>query len=435
MTDELARMARRLVLALLLACAALAVIAGGAQAVVVTVDGHRLSYQPLRGAAERGEARPNVRSRVKPASKKGLTWHGGPVMSSNTNYAIYWDPAGGSSFPAGYEAGIDKWFGDIEHDSGSLTNTDSVLAQYHGEGSTFANYDSHFAGPLIDTDPYPANGCNAAPKCFTREQIEAELASFVQGHGLPADLQHMYFLLTPEGVESCLEEQGHSCSAGAKHAFYCMYHDYIELSKGGTIVFANAPYVPGLRCGDESNTPNNKLSDEEIAGGIAHEHSEGVTDPTLKAWYETSKGNEVADKCRTFQEATEYGAPLGTAEDGSKYNQLINGDKYWYQQEWSNEAEACKQRALGTPAVTKVAPKTGPASGGTAVTISGSGFTSTSTVAFGTAAASEVVFHSPSSITATSPPGSTGVVDVRVTNGAGTSPVVSKDHFKYKKAR
>jgi len=434
MTEELARMARRLVPAVLLACAALALAAGGAQAVIVKVDGHRVSYQPLPGSSASGQARPNVRSQVKPASKKGLTWHGGPVMSTNTNYAIYWDPAGAPSFPAGYEAGIDKWFEDLEHDSGGALNTDSVLAQYHGEGGTFANYDSHFAGALLDTDPYPANGCSAAPKCITQEQIETELSNFVQAHGLPADLGHMYFLLTPEGVESCFEEQGHSFSAGAKHPLYCMYHSFIELAKG-TILFANDPYVPGLHCGDEANTPNNRFSDEELAGGLVHEHSEGVTDPTLNAWFENAQGNEVGDKCRTFAEATEYGTPLGTAEDGSKYNQLIDGDKYWYQQEWSNEAGACRQRALELPAVTKIKPKVGPATGGTEVTITGSGFTSTSTVAFGEAPASEVVFHSSTSITATSPPSSPGAVNVRVTNGLGTSAIVSKDRFKYKKAK
>jgi IPT/TIG domain len=435
MTDEVTRMARRLVLLTLITCAALAGAAGGAQAVVVSVGGQPVSYQPLRGATGRGQAQPNVGSQTKPARKsKGVTWHGGPVMTSNTNYAIYWDPAGAPSFPAGYEAGVDNWFEDLEHDSGGLLNTDSVLSQYHGEGSTFANYDSHFAGALTDTDPYPANGCSSAPTCLTRAQLETELSNFVQAHGLPADLTHMYFLLTPEEVESCFEEQGHQCSAGAEHAFYCMYHDFIEVPKGGTIIFADAPYVPGLRCGDEKNTPNNKVSDEELAGGLVHEHSEAVTDPTLKAWYETQHGNEVADKCRTFEEATEFGAPLGTAEDGSKYNQVVNSDKYWYQQMWSNEAGACRQRAGEAPTVRKIAPKTGPAGGGTAVTITGTGFTNTSTVAFGVAAGTEVIFHSATSITATSPAGS-GTVDVRVTNALGTSPIVSKDHFKYKQAK
>ena len=35
-------------------------------------------------------------------------------------------------------------------------------------------------------------------------------------------------------------------------------------------------------------------------------------------------------------------APLGTASNGAKYNQVINGHFYWYQQEWSNQTnDAC----------------------------------------------------------------------------------------------
>src|SRR5262249_37799762 len=38
------------------------------------------------------------------------------------------------------------------------------------------------------------------------------------------------------------------------------------------------------------------------------------------------------------------GAALGTAPNGAKYNQLINGHLYWYQEEWSNQGHVCLQR-------------------------------------------------------------------------------------------
>ena len=46
----------------------------------------------------------------------------------------------------------------------------------------------------------------------------------------------------------------------------------------------------------------------------------------------------------TRESDTEYGAPLGTAPDGAKYNQVIDGHLYWYQQEWSNQSQQCLQR-------------------------------------------------------------------------------------------
>jgi hypothetical protein len=431
------RRGRRLALLTVLACAALAVAAAGAQAVIVTVGGSRLSLEPLPGAAAKGGgAAPALRAAgAKPMAKKPLVYHNGPVMPSNTNYVIYWDPSGGSAFPAGYQAGINGWFEDLAHDSGGVQNTDSVLTQYGDEFGNFANYDSHFAGSFVDTDPYPASGCSAAAKCLSGAQIRNETIAFVAAHSLPTDLEHMYFLLTPKEVESCTDTKEKVCSAGTgqPHAAYCAYHEYIELPKGG-IVFANVPYIGGLGCGDESNRPNGSVTDEELAGGLVHEHSEAVTDPTLHAWYD-EQGNEVGDKCRVFAQEDEYGTPLGKAPNGSFYNQVVDGDLYWYQQEWSNEAAVCSQRKLALPTIKKMKPKNGPEAGGTAVVITGTGFTPSATVRFGEAPATEVKYTSSTSITAVSPAHVLGTVEVTVTTGGGTSALTKKDRFKYKKAK
>ena len=182
------------------------------------------------------------------------------------------------------------------------------------------------------------------------------------------------------------------------------------------------------------NTRTNSPSDAALLGGLSHEHNESTTDPELNAWY-ASNGEENGDKCRTFNDASEYGTPLGKAPDGSRYNQLINGDEYWYQQEWSNEGSTCLQRlgsVSATPVVTKLAPKTGLAAGGTTVTITGSGLTGATAVSFGATAASSFKVNSSTSISAVSPAGTSGTVDVTVTTPAGTSASSSADHFKYK---
>jgi IPT/TIG domain len=82
------------------------------------------------------------------------------------------------------------------------------------------------------------------------------------------------------------------------------------------------------------------------------------------------------------------------------------------------------------PATSGVAPGSGPAAGGTAVTITGTNFTGATAVKFGNVAASFSV-NSATSITATSPAGAAGTVDVSVTTPAGTSPVVAADQFTY----
>src|SRR4029077_11885924 len=115
--------------------------------------------------------------------------------------------------------------------------------QYGALGGEFANYNSHFGGALIDTDPYPLNGCAAAPTCLTGAQLEEEIGKFVVAHKLPHDLTHEYFLLTPPGVEDCAETT--ACSAGSSLGVYCAYHSFIPLA-GGNIIYANGPYVTGI---------------------------------------------------------------------------------------------------------------------------------------------------------------------------------------------
>jgi hypothetical protein len=82
------------------------------------------------------------------------------------------------------------------------------------------------------------------------------------------------------------------------------------------------------------------------------------------------------------------------------------------------------------PTVTRVEPAEGPASGGTAVTITGSGFTSASTVSFGAVEAGGVTFESATQIKAVSPAGS-GTVEVTVTSGGVTSATSPADSFSY----
>src|SRR6202011_3920851 len=67
------------------------------------------------------------------------------------------------------------------------------------------------------------------------------------------------------------------------------------------------------------------------------------------------------------------------------------------------------------PTVSAVSPSSGLLAGGTPVTITGTGFTWAGAVHFGTGAASAVTVVSDTSVTATSPAGSAGVVDVTVT--------------------
>ena len=86
-----------------------------------------------------------------------MTYHGGPVMHSNTTYAIYWVPAG-STVSANYTSLISGFFQNVATDSGAVTNVYSTTTQYT-DATGSAAYSSTFGGAVVDTTPFPA-GCS-----------------------------------------------------------------------------------------------------------------------------------------------------------------------------------------------------------------------------------------------------------------------------------
>lgn len=82
------------------------------------------------------------------------------------------------------------------------------------------------------------------------------------------------------------------------------------------------------------------------------------------------------------------------------------------------------------PVVSGVSPSGGVKTGGTEVTISGSGFLAGASVQFEGRLATSVHFNSETSLTAISPPG-TGTANVTVSTTGGTSAVSENDHFDY----
>jgi alpha-tubulin suppressor-like RCC1 family protein len=87
---------------------------------------------------------------------------------------------------------------------------------------------------------------------------------------------------------------------------------------------------------------------------------------------------------------------------------------------------------LVAPVIAKVAPKAGPKTGGTIVTITGKELSGATAVSFG-ANAARVITAGATSITVESPPGAVGTVNVTVTTPGGTSTSNTHTRFKYKK--
>ncbi|HWG09109.1 MAG TPA: alkaline phosphatase family protein [Solirubrobacteraceae bacterium] len=82
------------------------------------------------------------------------------------------------------------------------------------------------------------------------------------------------------------------------------------------------------------------------------------------------------------------------------------------------------------PTVTGVAPASGPAGGGTSVSVAGTGFVGATSVRFGASRASTYTTESSSAMTVSSPALPAGNVDVTVTTPNGTSAVTLSDRFR-----
>ena len=67
---------------------------------------------------------------------------------------------------------------------------------------------------------------------------------------------------------------------------------------------------------------------------LAHDDHIVITDEQGSAWFD-SQGAENGDKC-----AWNFGTVSGPA--GAEYNQVINGNLYYLQQEWSNATSGCR---------------------------------------------------------------------------------------------
>jgi plastocyanin len=350
-----------------------AIGASSASAIIKTLpNGQATSYLPLRSAAP---AAPGPFD----TAFDNMDYNGGPVMPSNTDYMLMWSPSGLSAYPDGYVSGLSQYFKDLAHDSGGNQNVDSVGPQYNDLTGAVANYDVHFGGVLVDTDPYPASDCivnDPVTNCLSDAQIQQEIASFVTANNLPTDLSHEYYLLTPPNVASCFSNNPNTnfdgCSANISplrpFAAYCAYHENTATST--MIFYANMPFVAdNVHCQD-GHYPNGLISDGEINGGLSHEHMESVTDPIPNdAWtigWGADHGAEIGDVCNRVR-----GTPLGTAPNGSPYNQLINGHPYWYQTEWSNYTHSCVQRVT-LPKPASLAKETVTAGSGTDMTFDAS---------------------------------------------------------------
>ncbi len=331
--------------AVALAAAVLALTAAPAPAVVTTTAEGPVSYLPLNQAAPHSAA--SVPASV-PTGEPPLLYHGGPVMHSQTSYAIFWAPSG-YPFPSGYTGAITSYLKDVAGDSGKASNVYSVSAQYT-DGVGRAAYSDSYGGLVNDPHAFPTTG-SCAPytgaevftACVSDENLEAEVEAVAGEQGWPSGLGAEYYVVLPPHVGSCF---GTACFDER----FCAYHSYTLTNER---IYANISYSPGdpFGCG-VGEYPNGHANGnvDDTLSSLSHEANESITDPTLEAWYD-EEGLENGDECRNTPSGEDYGPALG-GSGGTLFNQAIGAGHYYLQQEWSNEVDDCVQRVeAATPLI------------------------------------------------------------------------------------
>ncbi|MCU1336557.1 MAG: hypothetical protein JWO19_2138 [Bryobacterales bacterium] len=276
----------------------------------------------------------------------------GPVMRNPTNYLIFWQPPGRLAFPAGYQAGVEKFFQNV-----GGTPYYNIVTQYGDTtGVPVPNAASLGAPSYTDTTTAPPSGCNgtatgtvgSTPNCPLTDgdiQNEVNVAIAANPAWTAAGINVEYFVFTPSDVGECsgLQKDGvtWNCFAitggvGTNQAgVFCAYHSFF----GGNKIYAFQPFASNGSCYPSAAIVNlgypNSQAVDVVLGEVSHEMIESNTDPHLDAWTGTGGGDdEIGDKCNFIYG---YLAPDGT-------NMVLNGNRFKIQEEFSNDVTACTKR-------------------------------------------------------------------------------------------
>jgi hypothetical protein len=245
------------------------------------------------------------------------------------------------TFDAQYETLINRYLADVAADSNGNANVYSVATQYYDNpGHVQIQYQSTVGGSYVSHDPLPANGCDDGldTYCLTDQQLQNEIQAVLTAKGWHGAPDHIFFLMTPNGVGSCGDSSGFECTTNA----FCAYHSFFVDSSNENVIYANEPYLgPSGDCTDSTQGfPNDTDSDTTI-NTISHEHNEAITDPltdpSTYGWI-TDVGFENGDLC-----AYGFGPHIGGTAGSDAYNQSIHGHHYELQQEFSNALSGCVQ--------------------------------------------------------------------------------------------
>lgn len=277
----------------------------------------------------------------------GLCWHNGSVIHQNETFALTWDPD--RRYWETTRNYIEQFLSDVAAGSGSGSSPFALTSQYT-DSSGRAKNQSVFGGGCIDYgDPggytcewgdtngngegnnYPSNGCtptgtnefaetaygglDASPNdiCLTDAQIKDELdgagsfAGMIPLSGMLSRVKSGYTpvvdVLTPPGVEVCLDSAGTLCSAnGGSSVQFCSYHSQVNVN-GTEVAYVVQPWTAETGCDDPGvpdpgqNPPPTVLAQNmgaRLVSPLSQGEISAIVNPYMNGWYGLG-GAEIDD--------------------------------------------------------------------------------------------------------------------------------------------
>jgi PKD domain len=296
----------------------------------------------------------------------GLCWHGGPVVHRNETFAFTWDS--GRAYWQTTRNYMEQFLGDVADGSGTFTSPYAITGGYSNASGRAAN-SALYGGRCIDfghaggsackfgsingSGPghgYPGSGgCLASGTsygsatnvaCLTDVQIQDEIKTMVQQTVMLGRVAKGYtpivVILTPTGVEDCLDAGGTVCSANSNAlAQFCSYHSQVEVG-GADVAYVVQPWTPYTSCDepDVPDLPTNPTPQEvavdagrRLASPLARSTLGAIVNPDLNAWFALD-GGEIGDNgCLPAPKNSE-------ADKVTVGNSTQN--PYWIQREFDN---------------------------------------------------------------------------------------------------
>lgn len=356
----------RRVLALALTLVASFVVAtSGAQALVVTEQGNAFGLAVVPGSPLPAGVFPITSSPpcTDPAltpdlvlPSNGLCSHGGAVMHKNETFVLTWDP------PRRYwqttRNYVQQFLRDVADGSGTLSSPYALTGQYSDSGGRAENT-SLYGGGCIDygsvggsacqfgntsgtgtgTDyPLGSSGRGSCTSnvtgtnhfsqqsdgtfgdasndiCLTDGDVQHELQAMIpqmllSGHTQPGHTP-LVVVLTPPGVEICLDGSATMCSAnGASAGQFCSYHGQVEAPLGSGRKYAyvvqpwtaqwgaapcNEPDAPAIPK-DPQPSPPTLAADVgmRLVSPLSQGQLAAIVNPALDGWFGLG-GAEIND--------------------------------------------------------------------------------------------------------------------------------------------